>query len=136
MDKPLTDIEMFEVWSTKESFLARMHQYFVDLIRVDEDTEEEYFTRMPTVTGLARYLGTNPNRLRNWDGDPEVLPEINFYLSVIDEQHELGIHRTVTGNIFFLKSQLGWVDKAEEKKTDALDKLGESLASITKGLTK
>lgn len=75
----------------------------------------------PTLTGLAIALGIDRKTLYNYSRRDDYFPTIKRAKDIVEEALEENLYgNSVTGTIFNLKNNFGWVDKYENDNNDKL----------------
>lgn len=133
-------------FKTTEELQEKIDAYFESCWeeREDEKTKKEYkFQVRPyTITGLAMHLDTSRQTLMNYEERGEFFDAIKRAKLKIENYTEEKLHgNNVTGVIFSLKNNYGWVDKKEIDNTHkgeltvkhVTDLTTEELQAILKG---
>ena len=76
----------------------------------------------PTMSGLALHLGMDRKTLLNYSKKDEFFPTVRHARQMVEVALEQNLYGTaVTGTIFNLKNNFGWVDKYENDNTHKID---------------
>jgi hypothetical protein len=104
------------IWETPDQLQAGIDLYFeVEAkVLVGYEDGEPIYALQPTMSGLALSLGVDRKTITNYANKDEFFPAIKKARNMVEnalERHLYG--KNVTGAIFNLKNNFGWVDKRE-----------------------
>ena len=104
------------IWNTPEELEKGIQEYFDGpanvVVNIVDGQEVKAF--QPTMSGLAVHLGVDRRTITNYANKDEFFPAIKKARNLVEsalENHLYG--KNVTGAIFNLKNNFGWVDKHE-----------------------
>lgn len=103
-------------WETPEQLAKDVDEYFETeaMVTVNIVDGEEVKAFQPTMSGLAIHLGVDRKTITNYANKDEFFPIIKRARSLVEKALESHLYgKNVTGAIFNLKNNFGWVDKHE-----------------------
>ena len=109
------------LYKSVEDMQSIVDEYFnsPEVVFTNPDTGQ--VINRPTMAGLAYALGMSRRTLVDYSHKDEVLPTIKRAREKVEVALEQNLYgNSVTGTIFNLKNNCGWVDKYENDNTETL----------------
>jgi len=107
------------LYDNPEDMAEIIERYFNDPSVMFTNPDGQIVCR-PTMAGLAYALGMDRKSLLNYSHKQEFFPTIKRARDRVEAALEANLYNnSVTGTIFNLKNNFGWVDKTEQERTGA-----------------
>lgn len=104
------------LYDNPEDMAEIIEQYFNDPSVMFTNPDGQIVFR-PTMAGLAYALGMDRKSLLNYSHKQEFFPTIKRARDRVEAALEANLYNnSVTGTIFNLKNNFGWVDKTEQER--------------------
>ena len=111
------------LFKTEKELQDKITEYLIDYCGLDEygNFSKTGFKNVPTVTGLALYLGTSRETLMNYEKKEAYFDTIKKAKEMVLSFNESALYSkkiNVVGVIFNLKNNWGWKDRIETTNTN------------------
>ncbi len=107
------------IYNSVEELEPLIEDYFKS---VRYESEEGKVSYRPGMAGLAYALGIDRKTLTNYSHKEEFFPAIKRARDRVEVALEANLYNnSVTGTIFNLKNNFGWVDKYENENSHKID---------------
>ena len=104
------------LYNSAEEMDSLIEEYFNDPSVMFVNGDGQVIFR-PTMAGLAYHLGMDRRSLLNYSKKEEFFPSIKRAKDRVEAALEANLYNnSVTGTIFNLKNNFGWVDKTEQER--------------------